>query len=347
MPSNSTAITLADPKQLGKVFFSPQSSLLLAIKQALPNPIIPAESIVRAALSTIAASQSLQRCSAYSVISSITEAAQAGLSLDVNLGQAYLIPFKGTAKLMYGYRGMCELARRSGEVREVVGELRYAKDKFKISLGSRRELIHEPLDAPTSKRGAILGVYGVAAFIDGRQPMFEYLDIEQVDKIKNMVLKRKKSDEPSPWETAYEEMARKTAIRRLAKRMPQSPGLMNLVRVAVRDEYREQPSYVEPHFIDVEPGMEPVAQAAEKEGIEPEPIKEERESKVREKEPAGDSDAIEKNQVRDVYVFMSDSHVESTDLRKALNAVDHKEKLDTLPKSKWKQFWGELGKYKK
>lgn len=260
---------LAIIEKIESLAASPKTKFMQALALALPpqSLVLPA-ALVRQAVTIIKGSDSLQACSEYSLFVSIAEVAQAGLSLDLHLGQCYLVPFSRQATVMYGYRGLQELARRSGEVNEVVGEIRYSKDEFRITLGSDRRLIHVPMDAPPSKRGERLGAYAIADMKLSR-PVFEYMDAEDILKIKNAVLKRKRGDKSSVWETEHEnEMWRKTPIRRLAKRLPQSVALVPFVQAAIRDEYRQQGIH---QVVDVTPGIAAVEEVLDKMNIKDEP----------------------------------------------------------------------------
>ena len=281
---------LAILEKIDSVCFNPKSRFMSALVQALPQtPMVLAPALVRQALTVIKASESLQKCSEYSLFTSIAEVAQAGLSLDLHLGQCYLVPFSGVATVMYGYRGLIELARRSGEVNEIVGEIRFSKDQFSITLGSDRKLVHIPLDAPESKRGERLGAYAIADMSRSR-PVFEYMDAEQILRIKSAVVKRAKG-KTTVWETENEnEQWRKTPIRRLAKRLPQSPMMIPFINAAIRDEYRQQGIHqvVEmPSLMNGGPDPIPMVEILKEEKIiEGPPQREARESKIKEKPKA-------------------------------------------------------------
>lgn len=274
---------LAIVEKIESVAVSPKTKFMQALAASLPrDSIVLAPALVRQAVTIIKASETLQKCSEYSLFNSIAEVAQSGLSLDLHLGQAFLVPFSGTATVMYGYRGLIELARRSGEVADIVGEIRYAKDEFKITYGTDRKLIHIPFDGPPSKRGERLGAYAICEFLRSRS-VFEYMTMEEIDRIKNAVVKRAKAKgKTSIWETENEsEMIRKTPIRRLAKRLPQSPALIPFVQAAIRDEYRAQGIH---QVVEVQA---PVAEAIEELKIEqpPEPQEPERRtSRIEEKQ---------------------------------------------------------------
>lgn len=318
---------LAVVEKIEQVSLQPKSRFMVALAQSMPQGIglLPA-ALVRGALSAIKASPSLQKCSEYSLFTSIAEVAQTGLSLDTHLGQAYLVPFSGQATVMYGYRGLIELARRSAEVDEIVGELRYEKDHWAISLGSQRNLTHVPFDGPPSKRGKILGAYAVAELRHGR-PMFEYMTAEEIEAIRDPVLKRHKArtDKPSPWETNGTEMFRKTPIRRLAKRMPQSPSLVNFVAAAIRDEYRQQGMSVAP-IVSAE-----TEKVLDTMGIEPPTPIEERTSEIHEK-PS--TNPISANEFDDLYTMMADAKLSmEKDLIPLMKSFGHKGNPKQFPKA--------------
>ena len=235
--------------------------------------------------------------------------------------------------MIYGYRGLIELARRSGDVNEIVGEIRYEKDEFKLTLGSDRQLIHIPADLPDSKRGLRLGAYAIADMARSR-PVFEYMEAEQIERIKAGVLKRAKGRQ-SVWETEHEsEMWRKCPIRRLAKRLPQSPALVPFIQAAIRDEYRQQGIHqvVELPAL-VNGGGEPTPMAEilkEQKVTEEPPQREARESKIKEKksEPAA---KITKDQQTALYNLLADLNLESTEMGKAMKEAGHNGKLADLP----------------
>ncbi len=279
-------------EKLDSVAFSKNSRFMQALVQALPQgTLVLAPALVRQALTILKGSESLQRCSEFSLFSSVAEVAQSGLSLDLHLGQCYLVPFAGQCVVLYGYRGLAELARRSGEVNEVVGEIRYAKDEFHLTLGFDRKIVHVPADLPESKRGEWLGAYAIADMKLSR-PVFEYMSAEQILKIKNAVVKRaEKKGKQSVWQTEHEaEMWRKTPIRRLAKRLPQSPALIPFIQAAIRDEYRQQGIHqvVEmPALVNGSAEAIPMAEILKAEKITEEPpVRPARESLIKEKPKA-------------------------------------------------------------
>jgi len=218
------------------------------IAVALPQHMT-AERMIRVAITAIRKQPRLADCFPLSIIGCIIESSQLGLYPDGILGDAYLVPYwNGKAKrleaqLQPGYRGLINLARRSGQVSAIYSEPVYSCDKFRVELGTDHTIDHVPnYDDP--KRGVekdelgipigLRGVYAVVKFKDGTAD-FEYMPLHRIMEIRN---NSKSKDEhgnvTGPWLTHFEEMARKTPIRRLAKRLPLSPEFQ---KAAILDEY--------------------------------------------------------------------------------------------------------------
>lgn len=64
-------------------------------------------------------SEALQRCSMESIYVSALRAATLKLSVDNSTGQAYIVPFKGQATLVVGYKGLYDMAVRTGKYRYI------------------------------------------------------------------------------------------------------------------------------------------------------------------------------------------------------------------------------------
>jgi recombination protein RecT len=238
------------------------------LQRALPDRAIQAglltpERVVRLAITQIRSNPTLAQCTPISIMACVVEAAQLGLELERVLGHAYLVPFKGEATLIVGYRGFAHLIFNTGIVSSISAEVVRPADKFKRTLGTYRGLVHEPAPIPKNDGPEHwLGAYAAVQFI----PMgtdFEYLErikIENGARARSRSWQAYKSGKAtsSPWGTDTEEMWRKTAIRRLAKRLPTSTTdnrTAMLQRAAVLDEYSERKGLLTPtlHGFDVNP----------------------------------------------------------------------------------------------
>lgn len=174
------------------------------------------------------------------------QASQLGLEPDGVLGQAYLVPYRNRGQLeaqfQVGYRGYISLAMRSGQVKSISAEVVYEGDKFDYSFGTDQYLKHRPA---LKGRGEPVGVYAIAA-LDGGGHVFRVLSVDDVEGVR--ACSRAKDD--GPWVTHWNEMARKTAVRALAKYLPMS---VELQRAAVEDEHRDMVGATA-EIIDLETG---------------------------------------------------------------------------------------------
>lgn len=161
----------------------------------------------------------LADCSTISIVDALTTCAQLGLSPSGRLGSAYLIPYGEKCTLVIGYRGYVDLAFRSGDVEAFHAEVVREADLFEHEEGLNPVLRHKPSE---EDGGALRAVYAMAKV----RGVWSYVVMyrRQVLPIKQATLAKKRNGAPpTPWETAEDEMWKKTAIRRLIKLLPLSP----------------------------------------------------------------------------------------------------------------------------
>jgi recombination protein RecT len=175
---------------------------------------LPADRLVRLAVAAVSRTPNLQRCRPETLLSAIFIAGRLGLEPDGVLGSAYLVPFGDECQLIVGYRGLIDLATRSGKVVSIVSRVVHAKDRFTVKLGTDDSIVHRPTE--DEDPGPMTHVYAFAKLADGSR-QFEVMSRRQVDGIK-----ARSRSKGGPWTTDYEEMARKTVIRRLSKSLPMS-----------------------------------------------------------------------------------------------------------------------------
>jgi recombination protein RecT len=131
---------------------------------------------------------------------------------------AYLVPYKGNAKLMPGYQGMIKLISDTGIIKAVSSAVVYRGDEFDFIQGTSPEIIHKP-KGETFKHSDVLAVYAIFV-LHNDEKLFEIMWKPQIDAIKNRSETGRK--DVGPWSTDYSEMARKTVVKRGWKSIPKS-----------------------------------------------------------------------------------------------------------------------------
>lgn len=211
-----------------------------AVKQqmalALPRHMT-ADRLARIALTEVRKNPKLGDADQASFLGAIMQCAQLGLEPGGALGHAYLLPFenrrKGITEVQFivGYRGMIDLARRSGQIVSLEARAVYEADQFHVQLGLDSNLTHVPA-WDKADRGPLMFVYAVAKLKDGGV-QFDVMSRAEIEKIRNesqgykTAIKYGKTD--SPWIGAFDEMAKKTVVRRLFKYLPVSIELTRAV----------------------------------------------------------------------------------------------------------------------
>lgn len=194
------------------------------LAQALPRHVTP-ERMSRIALTTIRMNPKLLECSVPSLLGAIMQAATLGLEPGL-LGHAYFVPFNNKKKdangketwvkevtFIAGYKGLLDLARRSGEIKTIQAQAVHANDLFEYECGLNPVLRHVP--KLIGDRGPAVGFYAYALTKDDGT-YFEFMTLEDVQKIQA----RSKAKDYGPWKTDFGQMARKTVLRRLCNYLP-------------------------------------------------------------------------------------------------------------------------------
>lgn len=222
------------------------------IAKALPSVMTP-ERFTRITLSALSSNPDLQGTTPASFLGAMMTAAQLGLEPNTPLGQAYLIPYKnkGTLECQFqlGYRGMIDLAYRSGEVQIIQAHIVYANDKFDFSFGIDPKLNHVPA---LGERGEATHVYAMFRTKDGGYGF----DVMTIDDVRRHASKYSKSysSSYSPWNTNFEEMAKKTVLKRVLKYAPLKSDFARAVAAdgSIKTEIDSDMLDVTPKMIEVD-----------------------------------------------------------------------------------------------
>ena len=204
------------------------------IAMALPKHM-NADRLARIAMTSILRNPRLLECSPQSLVGAVIQCSQLGLEPDDIRGEAYLVPFRNNKKgtvdvqLIAGFKGLMDLARRSGKITAIYAEVVHVKDTFSYRLGTEQFLHH--IKSDDINPGEVIKVYALARF-PNNQCQFIVLSMADVDKSRQ----RSKAQESGPWVTDFEAMAKKTALRQLCKYLPSSVELATAVALDERAE---------------------------------------------------------------------------------------------------------------
>lgn len=195
-----------------------------AVAKVLPK-ILPPDRFVRVAITAMTRTPKLRECDRASFFSAMLSLAQTGLEPDGR--RAHLIPFENRKRgvvecqLIIDYKGLAELAMRSGLLSYLHADVVRDGDIFDYSLGEIREHIPHYLrrdQGKPEKSGNVYAAYAVARFKDGSAKA-EVMSVDEVNAIRS----RSRAGQSGPWVTDWNEMAKKTAFRRMSKWLPLSP----------------------------------------------------------------------------------------------------------------------------
>jgi recombination protein RecT len=187
---------------------------------ALPKHLKP-DRFVRIALTAFTKNPKLLQCTKESLLSCLLDLSQMGLEPDGR--KAHLIPYnnKKTGQvictLIVDYKGLVDIARRSGEIADIHADVVCENDKFEYNFGTDSKLVHVPA---IKTRGKVTASYSFVRLKDGSSS-FEVMNVDEVEKIRT----RSWAAHEGPWVTDWNEMAKKTIFRRHSKWLPDSPEM--------------------------------------------------------------------------------------------------------------------------
>lgn len=229
-----------------QAFFEHNKPTLVAV---LPKHL-SADRMLKIALGALRTTPKLMECTVESLFGAIVTCSQLGLEPNTPMGHAYLIPFgnrkanRTDVQLIIGYKGLVDLARRSGQIESISARIVHENDDFDVEYGTVDEIRHKPLIF--GDRGDVIGVYAVGKLKDGGR-QFEFMSVAEVNKIRDgsqgyqTAVRYNRTD--NPWISHWEEMAKKSAIRRLCKYLPMSIEMASAVALDGAAEAGKTPRY--------------------------------------------------------------------------------------------------------
>lgn len=214
-----------------------------AVTMSLPKHCKP-ERFIRVALSAFNRTPKLRQCTEESLFGCFLRLSELGLEADGR--RAHLIPYGTECTLIVDYKGLAELIMRSGDVSHLYADIVCDQDEFEYNMG---QIIKHRVNF-REERGPMYAAYAVAKLKDGNL-VCQVLSKSEVDSVR----KRSRAGGNGPWVTDYNEMAKKTAFRRLSKWLPLSPELRDAIEKD--DDAIVAPQPMEKPVFDTPPQMLP------------------------------------------------------------------------------------------
>lgn len=157
-------------------------------------------------------------CDRGSVFKAVRTLAAAGLVPDGR--EAAIVPFNGKAQAMPMVAGLIKVARNSGKIKSLWADVVYEDEGFRIWIEEGERQFEHEYD-PLFRKGEIKGAYAVAKMTDGSVDM-EPMSFDEIEKRRKASANQKGEKPTGIWAQWYSEMAKKTVIRALCKRLPMS-----------------------------------------------------------------------------------------------------------------------------
>jgi recombinational DNA repair protein RecT len=298
-----TAVAVFDPARAGRELATavesrrPQLAALLGADLATERGRAMMDRFVTVALHAATSRPDLLKATKESLVESIRDAAMMGLEPVGATGDGSIVVYNekvrverpsrspsappgamvvveesvATAHFQPMYRGQLKLARRSDQLAHIDAHVVYEGDTIELDLGSSPNVRHFPVLDGT-KRGGFVGAYAVAELTNGRR----YADWMTTSDIE-IVRQKAKAKDAMAWTDFWPEMARKTVLRRLMKRLPLETMAEHALRLENEVEERaiapaaaveptEARSRLRGRFVAPEAAVEPETAPAEDPG---------------------------------------------------------------------------------
>lgn len=236
--SESQAVSAA-PRQAAMERFKKELDLRGRTLASLLPKHLPLEKFRAMVNSAVSVNPELLECTPASLVKASIEASELGLSLNPVMGECDILPVWDSrvggkvAQCRPRYGGLMKLARQSGEISFIEARVVRKGDVFEYEQGLDPKLRH----VPSSSNGDVTHAYCIWKLASGDKN-FEVMDREQIEAIKKRSSAKKRDGTiVGPWVTDFEEMCRKTVVRRASKYMPRSTDAF--ARAVAVDNLRE------------------------------------------------------------------------------------------------------------
>lgn len=194
---------------------------------------IDVQRAARIALFTISQNEVLARCKPISLIRAFAEATTLGLEVGV-AQEAAIVPYSGEAKFQPMFKGLIKLAMFGGtRIESISARVVHAGDLFDYDDGTANYVKHRPND---EAEGEFTHAFTIVRYRGGGT-QFVVMRKKEIDAVRARSKMYAAKPALSAWSTDYEEMAKKTVIKRQCKVLPQSPAMVRAIAADDAAEY--------------------------------------------------------------------------------------------------------------
>lgn len=263
---STSAVVRVDPKETASRVTVMLDSRADQLRALLGNSEQLYERFRTVALHAVTSNPRVLESDPATIIEAIRDSATLGLEPNGLMGEGYVLPYRNRktgryeAQFQVGWRGLLKLIRRSGEVASIDAQCVYEQDDFAIDLGSEPRVVHRP---SLAMRGNRVGAYAICRLRSG-ELVIEWMPNAEIE----MVRRSSRAADDGPWVDWPDEMARKTVLKRIAKRLP----LAHVAERALEIEARAEEGGVRPTRPLPANGHDPVTRIHERLGITSGPV---------------------------------------------------------------------------
>ncbi len=184
--------------------------------------------------------KSLQDCDPQKVLAECLKAAALNLPIVKSLGYTYVVPFKSNPTFIIGYKGLIQLAQRSGQYRYINADAVYEGEELSFDRVTGKLAI---TGEKTSDKAT--GYFAYFQLTNGFEKSF-YMDLETMTNYAKKYSPSYNSSS-SPWHSNFDAMAKKTVLRQVLKYGPMSTDMQTAEVMEVESAAKEAQAEADKH----------------------------------------------------------------------------------------------------